>query len=67
MIFNYLNNDNIFGVINYLGLYPSDLKKCECNISEDISLFEAYICIKGKIYKDCAKAVKKMDLSNGIQ
>jgi hypothetical protein len=56
MMFQDTENGRAFGLINYLGKYPADQRTCECNISEkEVSLFEAYIYIKGKIYRGCAK------------
>ena len=47
-------DNNVFGLINYLGWFRPEQRLCEYNISEEISLYEAYVCINGKTYKGCA-------------
>ena len=49
------HDHNIFGLISYLGFQPFEQGICECNISEEISLYEAYVCINKKIHRGCAK------------
>lgn len=47
--------DNVFGVVNYLGLRSASQPVCEYNKgAEDDSLYEVYLQINGRNYRGCA-------------
>jgi uncharacterized membrane protein len=49
---------DVFGVVNYVGWNPRSQQQCECNLSEEISLYETCVCIDGEIYRGCARIEK---------
>ncbi|WP_159565232.1 hypothetical protein [Budvicia diplopodorum] len=48
------HKDNVFGVVNYLGLRSENQRMCEYNIGDSDSLYEVYLEINGRNYRGCA-------------
>ena len=48
------HKDNVFGVVNYLGLRSENQQVCEYNIGDESSLYEVYLEINGHNYRGCA-------------
>jgi uncharacterized membrane protein len=44
---------SVWGVVNYKGWNPRDQQICECDISDEISLYETYIFMDGEIWRGC--------------
>ena len=54
---------NVFGAINYVGApRAGERRVCEYNLSDEDSLYEAYISIHGKAHKGCATIRKYAEL-----
>lgn len=49
------SDNSVFGVINYVGMNYLEQRCCEYELSENISLYEVYLCKDDKIYRGCAE------------
>jgi uncharacterized membrane protein len=48
---------NVYGILRSVGLYPSAQKHCQLCIAEEISLYEVFIHVDGKVFKGCATII----------
>lgn len=55
------SDNSIFGVINYMGVSASEQRCCGHGLSENISLYEVYLCKYDQIYRGCAEIEQDND------
>lgn len=47
-------NGEVYGLIRSLGLYPEKQETCSLCLTEEKSIWEVFINVKGRLYKGCA-------------